>query len=86
MNNIFLLTASHVENCIIYTCSPGLSARNGTDAKVIEHCVDADVLVYVCDGKATFETGVSTFVELPVYPVAIALTVYPCRNRLCLRK
>ena len=57
---IFLFIVLH----FFYACSPGLNARKDTDAKVIQHCFDADVFVYVANGKSTFDTGVSTFVIL----------------------
>ena len=43
-------------------CSPGLNMSKETDAKVIEHCSDADIFVYVCNGITTFETTVSCIV------------------------
>lgn len=46
-------------------CSPGLNMSKKTDAKVIEHCSDADIFVYVCNGITTFETTVSLCMSIP---------------------
>lgn len=48
-------------------CSPGLSMSKETDAKVIEHCSDADIFVYVCNGITTFETTVSLCIQIQLH-------------------
>ena len=44
--------------------SPGVNAEDDVDDKVFECCSDADVLVYVADGTTTFETTVSSSVDI----------------------
>lgn len=48
-------------------CSPGLNMSKETDAKVIEHCSDADIFVYVCNGITTFETTVSLCIQIQLH-------------------
>ena len=47
--------------------SPGISAEDEVDEQIKKTCGDADVFVYVCNGRSTLEEPVIMQVMLLVY-------------------